>query len=603
LQAPARGQIVRTPDASLLLLYEGTFLDQWASSFSLEESIKDVHNNVLVVFGLGVGHAIRRLRELTRGPIVVYEPEPGIVRRVLEFGPCDFSDIPIFTNTHDLIQAWPIFSRGCKAATLLRTPGYTRAFPEEEQTIVETVGQLVQRHLINDATHRYRSRQWIQNVLANLPLLTEHPSFMSLAGKYRGVPAFIVGAGPSLGKNGRCVAEAAKRGIVFAVNSSARALASYGVEPQVLGCMESLDVSHLLSGVPFIGRCARAFSLTTNPRNMRVGGGPLLHLYEGLAQISAPLAELTGQRGLGVCASVSTLLFALAQRLGCSPIVLVGQDLAYTDGLAYAPGSPYEHSRVRRAADGNSIQLDWCETLKTTHNVGPLRMHTQEPLLEIPAWGGQGSVTTGLLFSPVRAWLESSALEMEREYPDQHLINSTEGGASVSGFQELTLADVTQALPLLAISPESLKADASRETPPLAASVLIEWFERQLNRTLAVKRAERRARRYAQASERALARSATPTIARNFARLEAAEQELRDTLRNAPFVEAFSYSDVEEAMDDYHAANASEDSRERAQAALTAEHQIFSGLKIATQGLETELRTMLAKLTSPEVPS
>ena len=43
---------------------------------------------------------------------------------------------------------------------------------------------------------------------------------------------------------------------------------------------------------------------------------------------------------------MSTVAFALAAALGCSPIVLVGQDLAFTDGRTHAEGTRFEHSRA-----------------------------------------------------------------------------------------------------------------------------------------------------------------------------------------------------------------------------------------------------------------
>ena len=102
------------------------------------------------------------------------------------------------------------------------------------------MGQLAQRSRVNDATHRLRARVWLEDVLANLDVLRESSSFLALAGQYRDVPAFIVGAGPSLGKNGKLLAEAAQKGLVIAVNASARALTSYGVEPQDLAYTESM---------------------------------------------------------------------------------------------------------------------------------------------------------------------------------------------------------------------------------------------------------------------------------------------------------------------------------------------------------------------------
>src|SRR4030095_16884747 len=41
-------------------------------------------------------------------------------------------------------------------------------------------------------------------------------------------------------------------------------------------------------------------------------------------------------------APVAPLAFYLAEYLGCDPIIFVGQDLGFSDGLAYTPGTSYE---------------------------------------------------------------------------------------------------------------------------------------------------------------------------------------------------------------------------------------------------------------------
>ena len=41
-------------------------------------------------------------------------------------------------------------------------------------------------------------------------------------------------------------------------------------------------------------------------------------------------------------ATVAHLAYYLAEFLGCDPIIFVGQDLGFSDGLCYAPGTSYE---------------------------------------------------------------------------------------------------------------------------------------------------------------------------------------------------------------------------------------------------------------------
>jgi hypothetical protein len=286
------GEVLHQVDGTPVLRHRGALLGTPSDDLWLNRTVRESpRDSAFVVFGLGLGHTARALRAMTEAPILIYEPDPGLARRALEVGPSDLGSFPIVCTSHDLTQLWPSFGGNRDNVTLISTPGYGGLYDREDRDLREAVTQLVQRRSVNEATHRVRAREWISDVLENLELLAESPFFLGLAEKYQNVPAFIVGAGPSLGKNGELLADATKKGIVFAVNSSAVSLARRGVKPQVVACMESIDLSSLLSQIPYLDDVVRAFSLTAHPRSLRTGNGPLLPVFEGLPQFT-PLVGL-----------------------------------------------------------------------------------------------------------------------------------------------------------------------------------------------------------------------------------------------------------------------------------------------------------------------
>ena len=586
-EATSVAEVIELSDGTPALVRE----DQLLGSPLDPESLLDVTVRAgspvtFVVFGIGMGHTVRGLRAFTSAPLVVFEPDPGLLRRYFESGPCDLGDVPIVCSLHELTQVWPRLSNGKQSVTLVNTPGYPQAFPEQAEALREAVGELVQRSGVNDATHRLRARVWIQDVFANIDLLRDHPTFLALARQYQGVPAFIVGAGPSLGKNGRLLAEATKKGIVFALNSSARALDSYGVEPQVLACMESIDVSHLFEKVSYIDRVVRAISLTGHPKTLRSGRGPLLPIFESIALQNAPLQALIGFPGLPVSGSVSTLAFSLAERLGCSPIVFVGQDLAYTDGKAYATGTPYQESRVRLAADGTTIEHDWCDTLKTTHNQGNNKMPEREPLREVLAWGGQGQVMSTIGFSAVRAWLEGASVVLRRDKPETRLVNATEGGARIAGFEELPLAELLATLPELHITAASIRDDALAMKAELSSEHLARWCLEQAGLARTVREAARRLRRLGEATLLSLDSGHAGKIGRCFEKLEVAELALKESVRRMPFVDAWAHAEIDRVV---AASPKSRDDKDSALHAVTLELSMARIIEASAKELETEL--------------
>lgn len=590
--AEAEAALVCQNDGTPLLRHRGCLLGAPTDDLSLDRAVRESpRDSAYVVFGIGLGHTARALRALTEAPILIYEPDPALLRSVLEAGPSDLGAFPIVCTAHDLTQVWPAFGGNRENVTLISTPGYSGLYPGEDRELREAVTQLVQRRSVNDATHRIRAREWISDVLENLELLTDAPFFLGLAEKYKNVPAFIVGAGPSLGKNAELLADAAKKGIVFAVNSSALSLARRGITPQVVACMESIDLSALLSQVPYLDQVVRAFSMTAHPKTLRTGRGPLLPVYEGLPQF-APLTALGQAPGLAVCGSVSTLAFSLAQRLGCSPIVLVGQDLAYTGGQAYVSGSPYDGSRVRLSADGASLVHERSAALKATND----KLIEQEPLREVTAWGGAGTVPSTIGFSTVRNWLELAADLLRHERPDQRLINATEGGARVAGFEELSLAELLAPLPELNITASSLAEAARRERPPLSRERLSAWVARQLDGARAARHAARRVRRLARTAEAAVAADSPRAITRAFARLEQAEHGLRAAVAASPFVDGYSWTAVDAVMQE---TRDERDGALSAERAVEAEARMAAAIEACTRELELKLEALTRTFGAP----
>lgn len=584
--AESQGEVLHQADGTPLLRHKGALLGAPSDELWLNRAVRESpHDSAFVVFGLGFGHTARALRAMTEAPIMIYEPDPGLARRALELGPSDLGGFPIVCTSHDLTQIWPSFGGNRDNVTLISTPGYGSLYHSEDCDLREAVTQLVQRRSVNEATHRIRAREWISDVLENLELLTESPFFLGLAEKYQNVPAFIVGAGPSLGKNAELLADAAKKGIVFAVNSSALSLAKRGITPQVVACMESIDLSELLRKVPYLDRVVRAFSMTAHPNTMRTGKGPLLPLYEGLPQFT-PLVSLGQASGLAVCGSVSTLAFSLAQRLGCSPIVLVGQDLAYTGGQAYASGTPYEGSKVVLSADGTSLVHERSATLKAVSNTTV----EKEPLREVTAWGGKDTVHSTIGFSAVRNWLELAADVLAHDRPEQKLINATEGGARVAGFTELSLQEVLAPLPELNITPEAIASRARVERPPLSREQLRTWCEKQLTGARAARHAARRVRRLAKATELLMQRDDPRKITRAFAKLEDAERLLRAKVGSSPFVDGYSWTAVDAVMQD---TDAHGDSVKSAHSAVRAEARVAVAIETCTRELEAKLAQVI----------
>jgi 6-hydroxymethylpterin diphosphokinase MptE-like protein len=602
LASEARAQVELLADGTAVIrsgsVQLGTPL---AASEVLSQLAGAGDQHVVVIFGIGTGQLARTIRSMCRSPIIVYEPDPAVLRALLEYGPLDLGNIPIVCGVADLTRVWREFSARLVDVCVMTTPGYYREYPAAVSEFVDAIPMLLQRTAISKATYQNRARVWIEDIIANVELLREAPPFLRLHGRYAGVPAFIIGAGPSLDKNIHLLRRAAQHGIIFATNSGAVSLAAYGIEPQVVVCIESIDASSKLRDLPFIDRSVRAFSLSASPITLRTGLGPLLPIHEAVPQYNAPLEDLTGYGGLPMSGSVSTISLSLARLLGCSPLVLVGQDLAYSGGRTYATGTGYEASRAEVDEGTGMVHLKWNAEVVRVHGEaqGPVRQ--REELRRVPAWGGQGEVDSGLGFAGVQSWFESTAELLVKSGSSVRLINASEGGVHIKGYEDLPLSQVLEGLVRHDIRPERIAAEAHEAWSPMPSSRIHTWLESHARAAQRVRRAAHRLERYANYASRATLGGVPRSITRAYDRLEQAELQLREVVALCPLVDAWSHRAVDEAL--LEVGPGSHGPHAEAQAATEKSSRVAHAVKEAARELELALRQAAARLSTASEPS
>ena len=154
-------------------------------------------------------------------------------------------------------------------------------------------------------------------------------------------PAFIISSGPSLNKNVSELKNIAGLGLIMSCDSAYKTLTTNGIKPDIIGSLERITLTYeaffekeqFPQDVVFAGPI-----VVRNETLKKFSDNKLLFLKAGNS-ISEWIDELTGHsKGLVWSgSSVSHMLYGLAVKLGCNPIILVGQDLAYSnDGFSHA---------------------------------------------------------------------------------------------------------------------------------------------------------------------------------------------------------------------------------------------------------------------------
>jgi hypothetical protein len=429
-------------------------------------------------------------------------------------------------------------------------------------------------------TIRFFSERWVLQGIENLPDVARLPTTDALANALPKQPAVIVSAGPSLGKNVRLLRELGGRAVIIAVAHAVGALRKEGVVPHFVACTDAQDLSWQFEGAGPDSFGALLLTASSHPSLFRLS--PRSFTFCGNADAEKWMfLPLEDQKVPMIVAggSVSHTCFSVAAHLGCDPIILVGQDLAFEGGRYYAAGIPDEHATVRfDAGTGTYLVTGFSDGFAKVAGVAddPSR-GVREMSDEAPGYYG-GTVPTSAAFNLYREWFESRAAKLEDE---TKLFNCTEGGAFIKGFAHVPLAQVLETLAPLSLDAAAVVESAVRMPDRrqrmrkmrgfVAASV--EGLDPAMDQARHCMRLLEKVRR-------------DPRRASDLSR---AERQLRERIKAAFFVSVFCQNAIMSTLDELHAAKTSADT-------LDYSRTLYAAVETSTERVRGPLERALAKL-------
>lgn len=210
----------------------------------------------------------------------------------------------------------------------------------------------------NEQARHALAGRYLVHTLANAARLAREGDAGRLTGIAAGMPAVIAAAGPSLDANRADLNRVRDRALLIACDTAARPLLSLGLEPHLIVALDpsAANAGHL-GALPLPARSWLVAEGSLHPSAFALfeqrtfffrvdehAPWPWLHT-----------AGLDCQR-LDVWGSVITAAFDLALRMGCSPIVFAGADLAFTGGRPYCRGTTLEAQWAAWVAGGGSYE-------------------------------------------------------------------------------------------------------------------------------------------------------------------------------------------------------------------------------------------------------
>ena len=399
--------------------------------------------DVLVIAGGGLGwHALAALEADPAPKVVVFEPDPRRLEMMRALGP-RLEGAVVADSAERLAEVLgKMLVYGQPGRVAVFSPfAYTMAEPQLEETARRVLKRVLTRRRADKATRVSRLGQWRANLEENFPWLLKLPDITQLENVFYKVPAVIVGAGPSLDSSLKDLGLARDRTLVIAAASALRPMDAAGMRPHVAVALEAKDESRQFAGVDHSEVLFVAAS-SSHPNHFLRWQGPraLMHL-EGW------VAGLSGMgRMLPTGGHATSAAFSLAVLWGCEPIVLVGQDLAYTGGRVHATG--------RAGAEEDVVAAG----------------------VMVPAIGG-GEVATSSVMLSYLEWYREAMAYLGRLNSPPRVLNATAAGAQIPGMKHVQLPEVLQELEGLDFDFSEVIAALERlprPTPQRLASALAE---------------------------------------------------------------------------------------------------------------------------------
>lgn len=387
---------------------------------------------VFIVFGLGAGeHILELIKQAANNKVLIIEPNLDVICLLKQnkyYEQLVFNDkIGIyFYNYEDINQTLNIFISNYEVSNLKVIPyaNYNNLFNQEYDEIGKKLNIVIRNKKVEENTLKVFSKLFFSNFMRNIQQIGDSLSVNYLNNVYKGKPSIIVSAGPSLEKNINQLKDVQSSFVIISGPRTVRTLRERGIMPDFICAVDPQEYSYTIMksemdiGVPLV------YSEAVNSELVKeYKGYKILISNEGMEKY---IEYITGEKvdSLLQGGSVAHVCTGLAEYLGCSDVIFVGQDLAYTDDKFQAESTDVKNVDDWKANYENNKEL-WDKTKQ--HNI------------YVDDICG-GKVRTSNLLDIYRQELE----EIIKKCHDINFINATEGGANIKGTQIKTLKSVIE---------------------------------------------------------------------------------------------------------------------------------------------------------------
>ncbi|WP_434511443.1 motility associated factor glycosyltransferase family protein [Desulfitobacterium sp. AusDCA] len=406
-----------------LLLHSG--YDPEAEAERIIGTVEPTRDYLFIVFGIGLGYHLFALKDKispeTR--VVIMEPNLDVFKYAL-----NHTDLTEIFASGQFLLIFGDQKRVNKMVTSIASLGYYKlihnakvlmlpnyyVYANQNREVVKQIHKVLLNTVISFGNDLEDQFLGFSNICKNTDAIMNSYSFESFKGKYTDVPAIIVASGPSLDKNIHFLKNANGKALIITCDASMRACEKNGVQPDAIASIERVEATYKFyyKGRTFPEDLVLLAPGTVWPNVCAEYPGKVVLVSRNSTGFeNIWMSNFDHFRFESVGHSCATLAFTAAREAGCNPIILIGQDLAYTSGKA--------HSNLTHTYEFEGANDD--------RNADDIYVEDYKGNL----------LKSSFVFNFFKEWYEIQIAS----YQKIDVIDATEGGAYIKGTTLMTLEE------------------------------------------------------------------------------------------------------------------------------------------------------------------
>lgn len=447
-------QLVQTNGYNLI--YRGKYIHSQVNPLAEAQEIFSYAKNepvsIHLVYGLGLGYLFQVTSLNSKGTVILYEPDLNILKIV--FNLVDFSGDIIKQNVFVCSEYDEVAKAVHQKSGMKNTPEML-TLPTQMQTegfeeLVKKLQNMVGSYSLDLQYTKEKFYSSLRMLLKNIPNLFDETPLARLKDVYKCKTAVVVSAGPTLDRNIETLKKQRDKYILFTVGTALKTLTANGIKPDFLLNIETFDSSKQFEGIDL----KDIYFITEPYSNPKLREFEFKRRFSHIASnvpVNQFWAEICGENIEEYFSKGTVSYTALnsARILGCSKIILVGQDLAYIGGQCYSKDSAYKDLVCAK----NPVTDRWeimardfdafADALSNSPDIEKRKAAAKRRLenLNNSMYFVKGITGEMLPTESVYAAFVAPLEEFAAKFNDRKYINTSLAGAQLDGFENMSLEE------------------------------------------------------------------------------------------------------------------------------------------------------------------